>query len=127
MVSLGTEYSEFIQSQIEAGSMQWEDFTVVNGMLEISRIKPGQSFSYDTTYDSMNCRWYPIGKFNTYTLPNDVPLANKYRIYECPMDVGFIQANYATLVNHNFLDESKPLMTSRIFNKKLGLRFAYIN
>ena len=26
------------------------------------------------------------------------------------MDVGFIEANYATLVNHNFLDEAKPLM-----------------
>ena len=101
--------------------MVWDDFTVVNGMLEISRIKPGQSFQYDTTYDSMNCRWYPIGRFETHTKPNDVPLANEFLLKQSPMDVGFIEANYATLVNHNFLDESKPLMVKiEVYHSEQG-------
>ena len=83
--------------------------TEVNGMLEISKIKAGQSFSYDSTYDSAKCRWYPLGRFNTTEL-KDVAFANRFMPRQAPTTTGSIDANYATLVNHNFLDETKPLM-----------------
>ena len=102
--------NDFTHSIIDTVNQVISTFiTEVNGMLEISKIKSGQSFSYKSKYDSAKCRWYPLGRFNTTELKN-VAFANKFMPRQCPTTTGNIEANYATLVNHNFLDETKPLM-----------------
>ena len=40
----------------------------------------------------------------------DVAFANKFMPRQAPTTTGNIEANYATLVNHNFLDETKPII-----------------
>lgn len=81
----------------------------MHGMLDIEEVTPSMTYNYSTIYESSDCRWYPIGNFNTTEL-RDVPFANNFKSMQCPTTTGDIEANYATLVNHNFLDETKPLL-----------------
>lgn len=108
MIDLGTEFLESIDD-LNLQDVKDDKFTELNGMLEVSKIIPGQTFEYDSTYESAESRWYPIGNFNTTEL-KDVPFANKHKVKECPTDTGYIEANYATLVNKNFTDETKMLL-----------------
>lgn len=106
-IDLGVEFTNSMGENFNVHPDQL--VTDVNGMLEIHKIKPGQSYYHETVYDSALSRWYPIGQFNTTEI-KDVAFANRFRVKTCPENTGYIEANYATLVNKNFLDETKPIM-----------------
>ncbi|KAL4222221.1 hypothetical protein ACF0H5_018258 [Mactra antiquata] len=83
-----------------------------DGMLEISRITPGQSFEYGTDYESAKCRWYPMKKFNTTNhMANSN--GNLYTARFAPTKTGYIEANIETGANHNFLDKPKWCLVKR--------------
>jgi hypothetical protein len=110
IIDLGKEFVQSTNNEhIEPEEFPTDIINDMSGMLDIEEMTPGSSYSYGTIYESSDCRWYPIGNFNTTEL-RDVPFANNFKSQKCPTTTGDIEANYATLVNHNFLDETKPLL-----------------
>lgn len=130
-LDLGVENSDSCYSNMKKSNLPYA-LTEVNGMLEISKIKPGQNFTSGIEYESTNCQWYPLGKFDTTEL-KDVPFTNQFVPREAPTTTEHIEANYATLVNYNFLDKTEPLMIKiedyhsekRFINIKAKLKVVY--
>ena len=60
-IDLGVEFTNSIGENFNVHPDQL--VTEVNGMLEVAKIKPGQSYHHETVYDSALCLWYPLGQF----------------------------------------------------------------
>ena len=109
VIDLGRQFTNSCTDALDEDLLKNDAFNTVQGMLKIERISPGQTYHYETKYNSSKCRWYPIGVMNEN--PNDdIQVCNQYPAVQCPTKTGYIECNAQTYVNHNFLDEPLPLI-----------------